>query len=137
MSTVGTQQGVRYEKENFEFLGVVNFGGPLSFTQQDTQTLLATDNILVSEAVVSPVVGSGGSVTLSSTPTLPEGFPFQLVILVGTDDTTTVTVQDISNLPGSTMNLGGADRVLGRSDYLGLMFNDITEEWDELFFKDN
>lgn len=102
-----------------------------------TQTLVATTAILVREAFLIRVVGTGGVTTLTATPTIADGFDGQLVLLRGMSDANAVVVQDVSSLAGSNVDLGGANRTLGAGDYLLLCFNETTSLWEEVVFKNN
>ena len=116
--------------------GVQHFANKIAFSGVTTQTLVATDAILASETNVIPVAGSGGAVTLTSTPTIANGDPWQVILIVGTDNTNTVTIQDNSAI-ASNVDLGGANVTLGNTDYLALIFNDLNTEWERLFSTNN
>lgn len=92
----------------------------------ELQTLAAGTTILPSSRTV-PVVGSGGAVTLTSDPSIADGYPGQILILEGTDAVNTVTLTD--NLG---MQLGAATRALALNDNITLMFNGT--DWLELAF---
>lgn len=87
----------------------------------DTQTVAAATRLNVDAPFVQ-VYGSGGAVTLTGTPTIPNGLDGQLLLLRGTNNTNTVTLQDESSLSGSNVELGAATRVLGNNDLLLLVF---------------
>ena len=123
--------------DNQVIRGVKHFANRIAFLPQTTQTLAASDAILASESVLIQVGGSGGAVTLTSEPTIAEGDPGQLLILVGTSDANTVTIQDLGALAGSNVDMGGVNRTLGLSDYLVLIFNEETDNWEEIVFKNN
>ncbi|MAF43363.1 MAG: hypothetical protein CMI54_04210, partial [Parcubacteria group bacterium] len=56
------------------------------------------------------VAGSGGAVTVTAAPNVPDGANGQFLLLVGTHDTNTVTFQDKAQQADSGLNLaGGAD----------------------------
>ena len=126
--TVTTAQTIR---------GAKYFANAVGFTPKETQTLAATNAIVVSDAAMVRVAGSGGAVTLTSEPTIADGFDGQMVVIRGTHDTNTVLIQDVANLAGSNVDLGGADRTLGAGDYLVLLFNADSGNWEELVFKNN
>ena len=108
------------------------------FTPRSNQALVAANAIDVLESTVTQVSGSGGAVTLTSTPTIADGANGQMVILVGTDDTNTLTVQDDSNLAGSNLQLsGGIDFTLGQGDTLQLLYHSDTGDWVEISRSNN
>lgn len=98
------------------------------------QSLLAATTIAVSGTCKVRVAGNGGAVILTGTPTITgDFFDGDIVIIIGTDDTNTVTLQDKSNLAGSDLNLNnGLDFTLGINDNITLMYNLAKTEWQEL-----
>lgn len=126
--TVATSQIIR---------GAKQFANQLAFVPKATQTLAATAPIVANDSVLIRVAGSGGAVTLTSAPTIADGTPGQIIVLVGTHNTNTVTIQDVANLAGSNVDMGGVDRTLGSGDYLVLCFNDDNSIWEEIVFKNN
>lgn len=115
--------------------GAKYFSGASGFIPKATQTLVATNAIEV-DATLIRVAGSGGAVTLTSTPTIADGSDGQIVVIRGTDDTNTITIQDIGAI-ASNVDMGGVNRTLGANDYLGLLFNSDSGNWEEIFFKNN
>lgn len=112
--------------------------GRMVYPPEANQALLAAGTINVASARVVQVSGSGGVVTLTSTPTISDGANGQIVTIVGTDDTNTLTVQDDSNLAGSNLQLsGGTNFTLGQGDTLTIMFHADTGDWVELSRSDN
>lgn len=85
------------------------------------------------------VAGSGGAVTLTSTPTVPtNSIPDGWVIRIqGTDDTNTLTVQDDGTLADSDLSLGASTRVLGVGDVLTLTYDATLNQWFETGWSDN
>lgn len=97
------------------------------WTVVSTQTLSAGTTISVGSGVISiiPIIGDG-AVTMTSTPTVQTSgtTPWHIFVLVGTDDTNTVKVQDESNLANSALHLANArDFTFGKNDILMLLFN--------------
>lgn len=81
-------------------------------TSPDT-TVLATDTL----SRGYDVLRIKGGVTMTSTPTIYAGTDGQLLTIVGLDDSSRVTLQDESNLPGSGMRMiNGRDMTLGKND---------------------
>mgnify|MGYP001586073142 CR=1 FL=1 len=126
--TITTHQVLRGAKE---------FANKFVLVPKTTQSLVATDAIIANDATLIRIGGSGGAVTLTSTPNIADGDPGQIIILVGTHDTNTVTVRDEASLGGCNLDLGGANRTLGAGDYLVLCFNTDTGLWEEIVFKNN
>lgn len=95
---------------------------------------LAAAATLTVAASAHHVAGSGGAVTLSATTAISAGsYDGQLLYLIGTDNTNTVTVPDSGNC-----NLGAA-RTLGAGDILVLMYviDDVADAWYEVSFSNN
>jgi len=124
--------------------GIANISGPLVIngTIQHTPSvdvsLLAATQITVTKGIMR-IAGSGGAVILTGTPTIvaptTDGYE---VIIQGTHDTNTVTLQDESNLAGSKLQLnGGADFVLGKGDLIHLMFDLGDSNWYEISRSNN
>ncbi len=101
------------------------------FTPSATQTLAVGDPIVVS-ATHLKVAGSGGAVTLTSAPTIADGTEGDFVIIRGTHNTNTVTLQDQGTLASSNLELGSTGRALGNGDTLGLLFDGTV--WVETWF---
>lgn len=101
------------------------------------QSLLAASPISPNAAKIR-VVGNGGAVTLTAVPTITnpaaEG---QRILIIGTDDTNTVTLQNESALAGSKLKLGAASRVLGAGDVLDLIWDSVMALWLEVSFANN
>jgi len=100
------------------------------------QTLSTNSQIVVSNTTVAFVAGSGGYVTLTSTTTIPPGTDGQHVVIIGTSDTNTVTLQDESILAGTWLLLNGANRTLGKGDSLGLRYSTQLGKWNMEYFSD-
>jgi len=108
------------------------------FTPKANQSLAAGSAIVVTDTTVAQISGSGGAVTLTSTPTIASGTDGQIVYIVGTDDTNTVTVQDQANLASSNLQLsGGNNFTIGLGDVLGLVFSSTVGDWIEFTRSDN
>jgi hypothetical protein len=101
-----------------------------------TQTLTASTAIKASAPIVR-VVGSGGAVTLTATPTLADGVDAQEIEIWGTNDSNTVALQDEGTLTGSNIQLPGTVRTLGLGDVMILRFNSTTGFWYETGFVNN
>lgn len=118
--------------------GNVSLAGKLFATSSAIQSLLAATAVSP-DATKIRVVGNGGAVVLVATPTITApAADGQILVIMGTNDTNTVTFQDESSLAGTKLQLnGGNDRVLGLYDTLTLMYDSSTGFWVELAFSDN
>lgn len=76
---------------------------------------------------------SGGSVTLTSTPTIADGFQGQILYLVNSS-ANNVVFQDESGLAGSNLRLGAATRTVKQYGTLVLWMNTTTGYWHEIGF---
>lgn len=116
--------------------GTTYNSGKTAFTPSTLQTL-AAGNALLANATKVRVAGSGGAVTLTSTPTIADGVDGQIVYILGTHDTNTLTVQDQGTLASSNLELAASTRVLGKGDILQLMFDATDSVWYEVSFANN
>lgn len=91
-----------------------------------TSTTLADGATLTQSHPIHLVDGSGGPVTLSLATPITVPTANQLLILVGTDDTNSVTIED-----GGTVKLNG-EIVLGEYDILVLVYNTTKSLWIEI-----
>lgn len=95
-----------------------------------TQTPAAGGQITPSGTAVR-TSGSGGAVTLGATAIANGDSTGQMLLLIGTSDTNTVTINDASNT-----NLGAASRVLGLNDTLLLVYV-AGQGWNEIAYSNN
>lgn len=110
--------------------------GTLALPSGSIQTIGAASTIHTTAGKVR-VVGNGGPVTVGTLPTCDNGTSDgQLVVIQGTDDTNTVTVQDGGTLPGSKLRLGATTRTLGKGDTLVLMWDSADAKWYEVSYTD-
>lgn len=99
---------------------------------------LAAANTVSHARMRAKVEGSGGAVTLTSTPSVQ--LPVQdgvLLIIQGTSNVNTLTLQDEATLPGSGLQLGSGTRTLGLGDILFLLYDAGTTTWYEVAFANN
>jgi len=95
-----------------------------------TQTPAAGGQITPSGTAVR-TSGSGGAVTLGATAITNGDSTGQMLLLIGTSDANTVTINDASNT-----NLGAASRTLGLNDTLLLVYVS-GQGWNEIAFSNN
>lgn len=124
----------------FSATGAVTFSGAVTFTAKIFTTpsalqTVAAANLITSTAPKIRIKGNGGPVVMTSLPTIDLGTADgQLLIVLGTDDTNTVTLQDNGSLAGSKLRLGATSRVLGNGDMLLLSWDSAAALWFEMAF---
>lgn len=104
----------------------------LEFSRTQPLTLAAVDTITPS-AVTIDVQGSGGSVVMSSTPTIANGRQGQLIILTGVSGNT-VELVDRGTMPGSGIFMGGGEtnRVLAQGESIMFRWSDTLGYWSHV-----
>ena len=72
--------------------------------------------------------------TMTSTPTISVGLSDgERIIIRGSDNTNTITLQSETNLAGSNLYMAGDnDVVLGDNDWIQFRWNALLSTWDEL-----
>jgi hypothetical protein len=89
------------------------------YTSGSVQSLSVSDKIDFAYKRRVKVVGNGGAVTLTSTPTIKGAEDGQMIIIQGTSDTNTVTLQD-----GPTYKLSiNGNCTLGNGDTISLVYD--------------
>jgi len=127
-----------FDNESFHILDTLYVDDMLidsmiTFTPVMAQQLDAGTTITI-DGFIHPVEGNSGAKVMTSTPTLDTtdialGTP---VMIVGQHETFLVTLQDVSNLGGSALNLsGGNDFILGAGDVIWLR-RDLGGWWELL-----
>lgn len=82
---------------------------------------------------ITTIVGSGGAVTVTATPSIADMANGEIITLVGTSDTNTVTWQDESALASSGLQLaGGVSFTMGLYDTLTLVYTSASDKWSEI-----
>lgn len=115
----------------------------------DNQNIVAAGDTIKQPGLVSGIYqgtvlylvnNTGGSITLTSAPTLPSpdlsAGVATLAVLVGAG-TQNVVVQDQGTLAGSNLRLAAASRTLGPRDVLTLLFIPGVGDWVEVSFSNN
>jgi len=100
------------------------------------QTLSAGTTVADNAGTIQ-MVGNGGAVTLTGTPTISAGVDGQRLLIRGTHDTNTVTLQDVANLGTSALWLGGTDFTMTQGDRLLLEYSGTLSAWVEISRTDN
>lgn len=104
-------------------------GGPIVYNPSSDQSLAAGDTLTVTNGIMR-VTGSGGAVTLTSTPHITDATDGTCVIIQGTHNTNTLTLQDEAQLANSGMQLAGAaDCTLGQGDTLQVCYDSGDDNW--------
>lgn len=112
------------------------FNGTTFTPPSAIQSLLAASAVSANASTIR-VVGNGGAVTLTSTPTIAApAIDGQRLRIRGTDNTNTVTFQDEGSLAGTKLQLGAGSRVLGLGDVLELEWDATSGFWWEVLFTD-
>ena len=147
----GTQESYTFKIDGVSFLKVyaeadsaggiqnpsLRFFKPRVLIPSSDLVLDTTDDITVTNPIMR-VVGDAAAKTLTSTPTLVAAADGMHVIIQGTSDANTVTLQDESNLAGSKLQLaGGADMVLAAGDTLVLIYDAGDANWYEISRSNN
>jgi hypothetical protein len=118
---------------NFNFKNIQDQFAPMSTLQE-----LSAGTKLNHTVSVVEVVGNGGAITLTATPTITEGYAGERILIIGTSDANTVTFQDESALSGSTLQLsGGASKTLGAGDTLELIYSTTVGAWLQISNSNN
>lgn len=111
-----------------------------TFTPPSAIQSVAAANDIVPDSSFVQVQGSGGAVTLTSTPTIdgPPATNGQRITIMGAHAANTVTLQDESNFAGTKLRLnGGNDFTLGLYDTISLIWDANTGFWVETGRSDN
>lgn len=103
-------------------------GGERPFLQQSVSAGDTIDHTVVNIELVA-----SAPITMTSTPTISNGtVDNQQVIIRGSSNTNTVTLQSETNLAGSNLYMdGGINVVLGQNDYIVFRWNNTTLNWCE------
>jgi hypothetical protein len=79
----------------------------------------------------------GGPTVLTAIPAIEEGIDGQVLIIQGTSDVNTVTLQDESRLDGAKLKLGVPNRILGKGGILVLTYDTADGTWYEVSYTSN
>lgn len=142
--TLGATTAATAQVTTFTASGVATFAGNVIVSSRlFAPTAGATQSLLAATAI-NPVglkikvVGNGGAVVLTATPTITApATDGQLLLIQGTDGTNTVTLQDEASLAGTGLELGAATRVLGLGDTILLTWDSAVSKWFEIAFSNN
>jgi hypothetical protein len=96
------------------------------------QAITAAGGITAFHAVMQ-VVGAGGAVSVTATPSIADGKDGQIVRIQGTNDTNTVTLRDEDNLASTGRSLSNnRDVALGANEFIVLMYDAGGDLWIEI-----
>jgi len=102
------------------------------------QEITAVGNTITVTSTTKTLSTDGSAYTLTSTPTVADGVNGQIIYLIGTDDSDTITIQDAGNLANSGLALsGGTNFTLGESDVIQLVYDSGLDMWQEITRSDN
>ena len=111
--------------------------GGFTITPSGDISLLATDTIVATSSMTR-VVGNGGAVVVTSTPSIADGTDGQIIILQGTSETNTVKLQDQDNQANTGLQLNGnEDFTMGKGDMITLIYDSGDDVWLEQQRSDN
>jgi len=99
----------------------------------DAQTITAVGQAIVVRESPYVVVSADGVYTLTSAPTIADGFDTQEIWIINYG-ANAITMQDQGTLPSSNLRLGAATRVLGTRDNMLLRYNATVGDWVEVAF---
>lgn len=104
-----------------------------------SMTVAGLTPVQISGYDIVKVQGDGGAVTVTGTPNIAAATSNgKLLILLGMDDTNTVTFQDGSTLDGSGLTLSyGQNMTLGKGDTLHLIYETALDNWIEVSRSNN
>jgi hypothetical protein len=136
MTSVGTAALPVTGAASFSATSTVTMAGKWILTPLALQTVGAGDTIQTDAAKIR-VAGSGGAVTMTSTPTLEAGTEGQMLLILGTHATNTVTLQADSSVAGTKLMLGATTRALGLGDQILLSWDATIAMWCEVSFVNN
>lgn len=107
------------------------------FAATETQDITAAAGITYAKRIMR-VQGSGGSVTVTATPSVKASVDGRELIIQGDSDTNTLILQDESALANSGLALaGGANITLGKGDMLYLAYDEGDSKWYEISRSNN
>ncbi|MCE2929078.1 MAG: hypothetical protein LW817_05565 [Candidatus Caenarcaniphilales bacterium] len=101
--------------------------GSVAWTPSAIQSLSTGSTIAVTNSIIN-IAGNAGAVDLSSNPQIADGTHGQVIIIKGTSNTNTVTLDDGT---GFSLN-NGLNVVLGNRDTLTLMYDAGDDLWIEI-----
>jgi hypothetical protein len=107
---------------------------PVMTASEYDQTVTAQGTTIASSARVTRLT-SGTGYTITNTPSITAGTVGQILVLIATDATTAVTLQDATSLSGSALRLGAATRTLSAYNVLTLIYS--GSDWREMSYSVN
>ncbi len=127
-SNITATQLYRFEDESQMAKG--DSGGYTSLDDPaKSQTVTASSTLLTRKQLW---VDAAAPTTMTSTPTLAAGlYDGQRVVVEGTSDTNTVTLQDNSVIASTLVFVDPANKVLGERDRITFVWNDTDQLWYE------
>lgn len=117
--------------------GLTNTGVTVH-TPTAIQSLTAASNVLVNASTMR-VAGSGGAVTLTSTPSIQTNniADGTVITIRGTDDSNTVTLQDYRTLAGTCLAMEVTTVTLKNGSEMRFQWSNGNQRWQSLAFSAN
>lgn len=136
LMATGTDSNVNIDLEP-KGTGYVNVVGRFG-SEPDSDQSVQVELAVSPDRYITRIAGGGAAITVTTTPSVTAGQDGECIILQGTSDANTVTLQDESNLGGSGLALsGGADFTLGQGDTLQLCYDTGDSKYYEISRSDN
>jgi hypothetical protein len=105
----------------------------VAFTPPAVASMVTANAVTANAAIVRVQSSWAGDTDLSSNPQIPDGSPGQIVIIVGEDDTATVTLDDGNGL----QTAAGASYTLGDGDTVMFYYDAEADLWREISYSNN
>jgi hypothetical protein len=135
--TPATSNGVTSTSHTHEVTGFLVTDGLHTQTPSSDTAVVAGTALTVTKGIMR-IVGSGGPVTVTATPSIADLADGTCFILQGTDDTNTVKFQSEGQLVGSGLTLSNdQDFTLGKGDMIILCRDDGEDTLYEISRSDN
>ncbi len=121
--------------DQFTHAGTLNIGirnaSPTVYTPDgSTQTIAAVGNAITVKSATTWLIDTDGSnYTLTSTPTIADGYDGQIIYIINVDVAQTITIQDEGTLGGSNLQLRSATEAIGPLSARQLIFSSSVGAW--------
>lgn len=102
-------------------------------------TTLSTGNIVAGTGITSALLSNvmyyngGSAIDISSVPQIADGYDGQIIRIIGSSDTNTLTLDDTNGL----QTAGGASFIIGLGDFIQLIYIQTLDLWIECFRSNN
>lgn len=106
---------------------MIGVNAPEPQPPSDTQTLAAGTTVLANARVIQ--IDSSGNVTLTSAPTIADGYNGQMLTILNVDSADTITFQDQGTLASSNLRLTATTVGLAPRQSMQLMYSATVGDW--------